>query len=563
MKEILMAVSGIILFLIGMVRLSSSARNVINTRIKQYIKYAVEKPFYGLFAGAVSTIFFQSSSASIALTIGLVSAGLISFYSSLAIILGADIGTTLTVQFIVWRFTEISPVFISIGGLLWLTGRGKWKLTGEMIFYFGLIFFGLELVNLAAQPLKESPAFIDFFAQAKNPLFGIGLGIVVTGIIHASAIPIGILVILAQQKVILLENALPVIMGANIGTTVTALLVGAVATASGKRSAVSHLIFKCAGVLLVLIFMPYFLILLRTLSSSVAQQIVLGHFLLNFLIVLMFIFFLKPFARFVSKIMPGLDEALPLWPEFLDQNDLSNTQKALDDVQKELQREMVIVQRMFASSINLIVRPNEGKEKDISYIEMVVNNLRTQIVKFLWHVSARHLSVKLSQRLFAYTAIADDIESIGNHIILMTGLIHQKAAKKIKFSESGELEISEIIDLVNHNIDDAIIIIAAPDDQKIRDIINREEEIDVKVKDAREKHIRRFHKRQCHAEAGPFFVEILIHLERISDHCNNIAEYVLDIKLADTEIKLPLRGDTKERRKFRRRITDSVRKSMS
>lgn len=530
MKEILIVISGIILFLIGMVRLSETAREIIDIRIKQYIKYAVAKPLYGLLAGAVSTIFFQSSSASIALTIGLVSAGLISFYSSLAIILGADIGTTLTVQFVVWKFTELSPIFISAGGLLWLMSRDKWKLAGEMIFYFGLIFFGLELVNLAAEPLKTSPAFVRFFAETRNPFFGIGLGIVVTGIVHASAIPVGILVILAQQDIILLENALPVVMGANIGTTVTALLVSTVATVSGKRTAISHLVFKCAGVLLFLIFMPYILMLLRALSSNVAQQIVLGHFLLNLLIVLVFIFFLKPFARVMNKIVPGFDEILPLWPEFLNPGDLSDTQKALDDVQKELQREMVIVQKMFAISVDLIAQPKEGKKRDISYIEMVVNNLRAQIVKFLWQISARQISVKLSQKIFAYTAIADDIESIGNHVILITDLVLQKTAKKIEFSEKGELEMTEIIGLVNKNIDDAMTIIAAPDDQKIRSIISTEELIDTKVKESRERHIERFHKRVAEAEAGPFFVEMLIHLERISDHCNNIAEYVWDTK---------------------------------
>lgn len=530
MREILIAGSGIILFLIGMVRLSSRARKIINIRIKQYIKYAVEKPLYGLFTGVVSTIFFQSSSASIALTIGLVSAGLISFYSSLAIILGADIGTTLTVQFVIWKFTEISPVFISVGGLLWLIRRGKWSLTGEIVFYFGLIFFGLEMVNQAVEPLKRSPDLLNFFVQAKNPLFGIGLGIVVTGIVHASAIPISILVLLAQQDMILLESALPVIMGANIGTTVTALLVGTVATVSGRRSAISHLVFKCAGVLLFLLFMPYFLVLLKTLSSSVPQQIVLAHFLLNVLIVFVFIFFLKPFARLMNKILPGKDETLPLWPEFLDQNDLSDAEKALDDVQKELQREMSIVQKMFISSIELISCHKEGKKRDISYIEMVVNNLRTQIVKFLWQISARQLSAKLSQKLFVYTAIADDIESIGNHVIWITDLALQKAGEKIKFSESGDQDISDIVGLVRGNLDEAMALIAAPDDQKIGNIISREEEVDVKVKNARERHLQRFHNRLCSAEAGPVFVEVLIHLERISDHCNNIAEYVRDIK---------------------------------
>jgi phosphate:Na+ symporter len=530
MKETLIAISGIVLFLIGMIRLSSAMRGIISTRIKQYIKYAVEKPVYGLCTGIVATVLFQSSSASTALTVGLVSAGLISFYSSLAIILGADIGTTLTVQFVIWRVTELSPVFISAGGLLWLICRGKWKFTGEMIFYFGLLFFGLELVSQASEPLKRSPDFLNFLAQTKNPLFGIGLGIVVTGVIHASAIPVSILVILAQQDLVLIENALPVIMGANIGTTVTALLVGTVATVSGKRSAVSHLVFKCAGVLLLLIFMPYFLDLLRVLSTSTAQQIALAHFLLNLLIVLIFIFFLQPFARLMERILPGRDETLPIWPEYLDQKDLADAEKALDDVHKELRREMGLVQKIYTDSVDLITCHRKGKKRDISYIEMVVNNLRTQIVKFLWKISAGQLSVRLSKKLFAYTAIADDIESIGNHVILIADLAVQKANKKIIFSESGEGELIEIVGLVNRNLHDAMSLVAVPSDDKIRSIIRQEEEVDIKVKDARERHLKRFHSRLCRAEAGPVFVEMLIHLERISDHCNNIAEYILDIK---------------------------------
>jgi len=529
MREVIIVISGIILFLIGMVNLSSAVQKLINVRIIQYIRYAVEKPLYGLFTGAISTIIFQSSSATTALTVGLVSAGLISFYSSLAIILGADIGTTLTVQFVIWRFTEISPLFISLGGLLWLTGKGRWKIIGEMVFYFGLIFFGLDLVSQAAEPLKNSPSFINFIAQTKNPFLGIGLGLIITGIVHASAIPISILVLLAQQDLVSLENALPVIMGANIGTTVTALLAGTVATMSGKRSAVSHLIFKCFGVVVCLIFMPYFVDIVKSISSSTTQQIALAHFLLNLVIVFIFIFLLRPFTGLMKKLLPGEDEALPIWPEFLDQKDLVNTEKALDNVQKELKREITLVKKMFLNSMNMINSYQEGKKRDISYIEMVVNNLRTQVVKFLWKISAQHLSEQLSKKLFAFTAIAADIESIGNHVVLITELAAEKAGKKIEYSECGENELREIISLVSRNLNDSVFLIEKAAHEKIKDIIKREEEIDIQVKEARDNHLIRFHSRLCQAEAGPIFVEMLIHLERISDHCENIAEYISDI----------------------------------
>ncbi len=225
---------------------------------------------------------------------------------------------------------------------------------------------------------------------------------IVTGIVHASAIPISILVLLAQQDLVSLENALPVIMGANIGTTVTALLAGTVATISGKRTAVSHLIFKCIGVSVCLIFMPYFLDIVKSISSSAAQQIVLAHFLLNLVIVFIFIFLLRPFTGLMKKLLPGEDEALPIWPEFLDQKDLSNAEKALDNVQKELKREITLVQKMFLNSINMINSYQEGRKRDISYVEMVVNNLRTQIVKFLWKISAQHLSDTTFEKSFCF-----------------------------------------------------------------------------------------------------------------------------------------------------------------
>lgn len=529
-KELLIIISGIVLFLIGMVNLASAVRKFIDVRIKEHIRYAVEKPLYGLLTGVFSTIIFQSSSASTALTVGLVSAGLISFYSSLAIILGTDIGTTLTVQFVVWHFTEISPVFISIGGLLWLINRSKWKIAGQAIFYFGLIFFGLELISQAVEPLKNSPDFLNIFTKTQNPLFGLGLGIAVTGIIHASAIPISIMALLAQQNLVSLENALPVIMGANIGTTVTALMAGTVATVSGKRSAISHLIFKLIGVALCFVFMPFFMTLLKNLSTSVAQQIVLGHFVINMVIVLCFIFFLKPFATFMQRILKGEDETLPIWPEFLDRKDLSDAKKALDNVQKELQREIHLTRKMFITAIHLITLPQEGRIRDISYIEMVVNNLRAQIIRFLWKISARDTTAQISKKVFSFTAIAGDIESIGNHVVWITELAAQKNERKIKFTENGMKELQEIISLVNQNLDDAAWLIEAPDNMKITGLIQREEEIDIKVKDARNEHLKRFHKHLCNTDAGLIFVEMLIHLERISDHCNNIAEYVLDIK---------------------------------
>jgi len=529
-KEASIAISGVIFFLVGMIRLSSAVQGKMSARIKELARYAVDKPLYGLITGIVSAIAFQSSSAATVLTVGLVSAGLISFYSSLAIVLGADIGTALTVQLIVWRFTEISPLFILSGGILWLAGDGKYKTAGEMIFFFGLIFFGLDLVRQASVPLKESPAVLEFITRTRHPLLGVAIGMAAAALVQASAIPIGILAVLAQQDLMLLENALPMVLGANIGATIAALLAGTVANVSGKRTAVSHLIFKCAGVGLCLIFLPVFGGVLKCLSASVAQQIALAHFLVNLVIVAVFIFVLRPFSILMKKLLPGEDENLPIWPEYINRKDLADPVKALDHVLKELRRQMKLAEIMFCRATELMSHYRRGGERDIAYVEMVVNNLREQIVKFLWHVSGSRLSALLSRKIFAYTAMAGDIQSIGNHVAAIGTLVAQQAWGNTKFSIYGEDDLREILELVKRNFTDASCLMDQFNVETVKDVFGREETIDVRVKEALENHLKRFHQRECTPEAGPIFVEMLGHLERISDLCNNIAEHVWDIQ---------------------------------
>jgi phosphate:Na+ symporter len=530
MKEVLIFASGLVLFLFGMRKLSAEVQQLFTSRIREYIKYSVRRPVYGLLTGIATTILFQSSGATTLLTVGMVSAGLMTFYHSLGLILGADIGTVLTVQLVVWKFADISPLIIVSGGILWLTGREKWKDAGEAIFYFGLLFFGLSLVAMTTAPLKDNQAVIRFFQETKNPLLGLGVGIIFTGIVQASVIPISILAILAQQDLITIENALPVVFGANVGTTVTALMASAVANISGKRSAVSHLFFKCFGAVACMVAFPWLILTLKTLSSSVAQQIVLGHLLFNLFIVASFIFFLKPFAGLIEKVIPGAEDVVPLWPEFLDDRYLASPEEALMCVRKELQREIILVHKIFVESLLLVKDYKEWKRQNIIYVEFVVDVLRREIVNFLRKISCQQLSPALSQKLFTYTAMANDIERIGDHAVILAKLASNKYQAGVSFTEMGKKELAEIERQATENLRDAVSLIGERNREKIENISLREEDIDVRVKEARERHLVRYYEGICQAEAGPIFIEMLIHLERISDLCQNVAEYVDELK---------------------------------
>ncbi|MGD0232725.1 MAG: Na/Pi cotransporter family protein [Syntrophorhabdales bacterium] len=518
--------AGLIFFMIGVMRLSALVRVFFTSRIREYIRYAVRKPVYGVVTGVVATVFFQSSTTTTVLTVGMVSAGLISFYHSIGIILGADMGTTFTVQLVVWKVTEVSPLFVVVGGLLWLTPADKVRRAGEAVFYFGLMLFGLNLTGTAVAPLRNNAAFLGFFQHVKNPLWGLALGAGFTALVHASAIPISMLVVLAQQNLITTGVALPILFGANMGTTVTALIASIVGNVNGRRTAASHLLFKSTGAVVCLAALPLFTLVLKRLSASTAQQIALGHLLFNLLIALFFIFLVKPVSSLIEVLLPGEGETLPVWPIYLNDKYLSRPDAALDCVQRELERQLVVASAMCRDAIRLFSTFSRGKSRDIGYMESVTDNLRGEIVDYLCRMSERELPAPLSARLFAYTALADDIERIGDHAVVLRDLREEMRRRKTGFTAGGKAEMEEIARLVEGNLADSISLIEKGDQARIREISRREEMVDQKVMEAREKHVVRLHRRICEPEAAPIFLETLLNLERISDHCQNIAEYM-------------------------------------
>jgi len=529
MNNALLGTAGIVLFLYGTVRLSAGVERLLTARIRDYLRYIVKRPLFGLMTGMGTTVLFQSSSASTALTVGMVSAGLIGFRDSLAVILGTDIGTTFVVQLVVWRITDLSPLFICAGGLLYLLGRDRTREVGEMVLQFGMIFFGLGLLGTAAAPLRDHPGIVAHLRDVPDPLTGFAAGAVITALIHASAIPISILVILAQQDLVGTYQALPVVFGANVGTTVTAIMAAAVTGPAGKRTAAAHVLFKVTGACVCMAVLPQAVRLLQALSTSVSQQIALAHLLFNLLITFMFFPFLDGVARLLERFIPGREEEVSLWPEYLKDEDLADADRALGAVRKELARQMGLVERVFAQTLSVRRSFSEGRLRHALLMEMAVNHLRGEIVSYLRNLSYRMPAAAHPRAIFAYTALADDIERMANHMMALMELSRIKKKRRILFSSFAEEELDEIEALVGENITDARRLLEGGDGNLLQAVGKREEMVDLAVKEAREKHIVRFHRRLCRAEAGPVFIEMLIRLERISDHCQNMAEHVAEL----------------------------------
>lgn len=527
----LTAAAGLAIFLFAMARLTDTVRrNVTNTRTRELFRHAVRTPILGVATGLVITILFQSSTATTVLAVGLVSAGLMSFYHSLGVILGADIGTTLTVQLVVWRVTDLSPAFVVGGALLWVLGRRAWRHFGEGIFYFGLMFYGLNIVTRITESFKGSPLILQFFSETAGPLTGILIGCGLTALVHSSAIPIALLVILAGHGLLSLDAALPFVLGANLGTAATAMIAAAAANIEGRRVAVSHALFKFAGVVLCMALFSPMVSLLESLSSSVPQQISLGHIVFNLLVAAVFLPVLPLYARFALWLMPEQQRALSLWPEYLDDRLMGNPEAALEAVRKEMEREMKLARKMCLRSMDLVDDFQGGKMSDVMLMEDVVNALEREIGAYLRRVSEGSLSQLMSRELFYYSALVSDIERVADHAVNLSELAALKKEKEIPFTEAAHRDIAGIRELVEANLNDALELLGGATGKAIENIFTREKQIDRLFAEAKIGHLDRYSRKICRAEAGPIFMGILVNMERISDHCENMAEYFMEIR---------------------------------
>lgn len=536
LTQILLIVTGIVLFLFGLIRLSEGMQRVLSVRIRRYIKQTAKKPIFGIALGAAVTAIFQSSATTAVIAVGMVNAGLLTLFSSLGLLLGASIGTTITAQLVALKITAIAPVFIVIGIVLWFLAKNdKRKIVGETVFYFGLLFFGLSLVGQAIGPLKQSPAFASLIQGARNPFWGILLGFIFTAITQSSSVTTGILVLLGQQGLITLDSGLPLILGANIGSTIPVLFASLCLSKNAKRAAVSHFLFKFIGVGLILPFIGPFALLVKNLTPSIAQQVVSAHFLFSIFVVIIFYFLLKPFTLLLKKLIPGEEKIIPLWPEYLDKQYLAEPGRALSGVRKEMRRGILLGQKMFFDAVEIIFKFKNSIMQRVTYTELVVDNLQAEVMRFLEKIPKEKLTRPQADKLIHYSAIMDKIERIADQITNLAKLARHKERNKVKFSDEALGEIRELEDLLAESLEDTISLLEEKDGQRMKHIFERESIVDRKVEQAKEKHFERFYRKARLAADGPLLNDILINFERISDHCEDIAKYIEQIQQYEDE----------------------------
>jgi len=536
-KDVGLLLGGLSLFLYGILQMSSGLEKAVGSRLRSIFEKLNSSPFKGLLIGTFVTAIVQSSSAVTVLTVAFVNAGLLTLEGALGIIFGANIGTTITAQLVAFKLTTLAPYFLFLGFLLFFAGKRKYiKNVGEAILGFGMIFMGLSLMESSLHALRTWEPFHNaIVSMGRYPILGILTGAGITAIIQSSSVTTSIVVALASKGAIELYSAVPVILGANIGTCVTAMLASIGTGISAKRTALAHLFFNVIGVVLIFPFLSPFEKLVSLTSSDVARQVANAHTIFNVIWASIWIFFTKEYAWFIKKILPGEERIYRREASFLKPQLLNTPSAALEAAKNELVRMCDIVEDMYNLTMDSLFRNGVQHYKDVLAMEDITDSLKASLINYLTQLSTDSLSESEAKELNAILRAGDDVERIADHLTNIMEKIEAKNSERIDFTEYAWRDLEEIRKLIYDNIKDSFAMIKDSMANYLDEVLQREERVDYKVRESKEAHIERMKKGICNPIAGVIFSDLLIDLERISDHCVNISQEFYDVNYVRKE----------------------------
>mgnify|MGYP000878759495 CR=1 FL=1 len=519
---------GLGLFLFGMRQMGDGLQKMAGTRMRRLLEALTSNQVLGVLLGASITAVIQSSSATTVMVIGFVNAGLMSLPQAIGVIMGANIGTTVTAQLIAFDIGEYSLLFIALGALPYLFSKQRsHRYLGQVLVGFGLLFIGIETMKGAMHPLSETAAFTNLTLALSNKWFyGLTAGTIMTAILQSSSATIGILQGLAGDGLVTLELVLPILFGTNIGTTVTALLSSIGTSVTARRAAMSHLFFNVVGTLIFLPLLPWFAKVVRLTATTPIRQIANAHTIFNVANTLLLLPFAGALGYLVTKLVPGRPDERELTLH-LDSRLLGTPALALEQASAEVFRMGEMALEMLVIARAHITNPTDDVLARMLALEEAIDQYEEGITQYLVEVSKRSLSESQAERHRQLYNLINDIERVGDHGENIEELLAHKASNQITFSETATQELEEFIDYTMETLRSALEAWEEDEPEYAEVVKAREAQIDQQEQMLRRSHIDRLNKNLCSPVSGVIFLDIISNLERIGDHAANIAELYL------------------------------------
>ncbi len=485
---------GLALFLFGMEQMASALKSVAGKRMKNTLDQLTANRLMGAITGAFITAIIQSSSVTTVLTVGFISAGLLSLAQSVCIIMGANIGTTITAQIIAFKITEASMLMIALGfGMLFFMQQEKIKLYGNIIMGLGMIFFGMTIMSSAMQPLHDYQPFLDLMMQMGNPLISILIAAAFTGLVQSSSATTGIIIVMASQGFITLPTGIALAFGANIGTCITAILAAIGKPREAVRAAIVHVLFNIFGVLIwigfidqlaqfVTWFSPHYETLTGAarLAAETPRQIANAHTLFNIANTLIFIGFTSQFVRLAEWLIPDkpLDESRITTPEFLDEALISTPSLALDRTRFEIGRMGQQAQKMLTQIMPAIFTGSRESLNRITAMDDAIDATHGQVITYLGQISKQPLADAQTQEFTTFMEAANNLENIGDIIESdLAGLGHKRLDEDVIISKKTQEVLINLHEKVSETVALAIQAVTEGDQAAAQQVIDMKTDI--------------------------------------------------------------------------------------
>ena len=536
-ENVLSLIGGLGLFLYGMTVMGDSIEKAAGAKMRSFLAFFTKNRFVGMLFGMLFCAIVQSSSATTVMVVSFVNAGLMNLVQATGIIMGANIGTTITSQLVAFNLSEAAPIFLMLGVLVSMFCKNtKVKQTGEAILGFGVLFMGLSLMSGSMAGMKESPVIVNLLAGLDNPFLGIFVGFVVTAIIQSSSVTVSIVLLMAQQGLLPLWICFYIILGCNIGSCTTALLASISGNKDAKRAAMIHFLFNIIGTIIIAVILllgeRWIEAGILTISNhDIGRSVANAHtFFKVFQVLVLF-----PFAQWIVKLTYLLvpdrknekqEEGFHL--EYIGPSSVFSPSTAVVEVTKELERMGNMAAENLSCAMDALLSPEEKKLQSVYETEKNINYMNHAITDYLVSISQSTLPIDDIKSIGGLFHVVNDIERIGDHAENVADAARTREERNIPFSPQAQEEMKGMLEQVLQITSYAMDMFSNNNREHLQEILELENSIDQMERDLQKAHVKRLTRKECTPDAGMLFSDLISGLERVADHATNIAFSILD-----------------------------------
>lgn len=533
---VFLLLGGVGLFLFGMQMMSDGLEQVAGARMRSILEFFTRNRLVGMFVGIIFTGIIQSSNATTVMVVNFVNSGLMDLYQAAGVILGANIGTTVTGQLIAFNLSDIAPLFVITGVVMFMFfGNQMIKKIGSVILGFGILFMGLSTMSGTMSALKESPHILNLLQSLTNPLAAILVGLCVTSVLQSSSATVGIIILMANQG--LLEFAICpfMILGCNIGSCVSALLASLSGRKDAKRAAWIHFLFNIIGSMIIFIILMFALDPITELYMNISggnpgRAVANAHTSIKVLEVILLFPFMTWVVKATYKIIPGEDTK----PEddyslkYISNAATPAVTTAVVNAILELQHMGELARTNLKVSMETLCNPDLKQIEEVYEREKYIDYLNREITDYLVKISALEIPMADAKLVGGLFHVANDIERIGDHAENFADSAKDRLERGISFSEKAITQISDMTDMVVKALDYALDMFSKRNPEHMKDVLDLENAVDEKERKIQKSHVKRLSKGKCTPEAGMIYSDTVSGLERAADHATNIAFAILE-----------------------------------